>query len=225
MESKRLWQNFFRKRTKEDEVELHVSGATVRNKGPFSELDVPRNESGMTTDMVEEWVRPFYLCGLSNASDETILSFASASNKMNAEIVSTLLGEFNWRPRLVGSLFAAINDYTEMDDIIGRHLVKSEVCYVGKGYCLALATFSTERSKAYLTDYLEYYLQQKDLWFDQADAFCALEYIDKGAALNFIEKWDNFVSNKPNWNLDNTRRRFLKEMIALDRIKQISNLV
>lgn len=98
--------------------------------------------------------------------------------------------------------------------------MKSEVCYAGAGYCLALACFATENSKEYLKKYLEYYLERKDLWFDQAAAFCALEYLDKKASNQLMNKWQDFIYDKPNWDLKRSREHFVKGLDAIEKIKQ-----
>lgn len=103
------------------------------------------------------------MSSLSNCDATTIKKFADTANEIDKNIVLNLLIDFNWRTRITGAFFSAINKYQEFEDIIGRHLLKSEVCYSGSGYCLALATFSTENAKGYLVKYLDYYLDRKDL--------------------------------------------------------------
>ena len=65
-------------------------------------------------------------------------------------MVTTLLAYFDWRPRRVGARLAALREMTGFDDHIGRLLVRSDVCYAGKGYCLALARFNTVRAREHL---------------------------------------------------------------------------
>ena len=218
---KKNWTKLFSKKTPKEEIELHVAGATVRHRNPFEDWEVPRNEDELTREFTEQWVIPFYMNDFSNLEETTLMSFAAASKKINPKIVTELLGDFDWRPRMAGAFFAAINYYQELEEIIGRHLLKSEVCYAGSGYCLALATFSTERSKEFLVAYLEYYLGRKDLWFDQADAYCALEYLDKAAAERMLPKWKDFVSDKPYWDLERSREQFLRSLEGLARIRAV----
>ena len=116
--------------------------------------------------------------------------------------------------------FAAINNYRELEDFIGKHLLKSEVCYAGSGYCLALATFATDKAKNYLITYLDYYLDRKDLWFVQAIAYCALDYLDKYAAARLTIKWNSFIADKENWDLEQNRSRFIDCMLTLDKIRR-----
>jgi Family of unknown function (DUF6000) len=103
-------------------------------------------------------------------------------------------------------------DYKEFESTIGRSLLKSEVCYAGSAYCVALATFATADSRNFLISYLDYYLTRKDLWFNQADAYCALEYLDKDTAEQRLEKWNDFVSNKSNLDLEKSRGSFLESL-------------
>lgn len=225
MSIKKLWTKLFTKNVEIDEIALHISGATVRHRNPFEDLEVPRNENEISKEFSEKWVIPFYMSSLSNAENESIMTFATASREIDAGIVLELLGEFDWRPRIAGAFFAAINNYKELEDIIGHLLLKSEVCYAGSGYCLALATFATEKSKNYLIKYLEYYLQRKDLWFDQSSAFCALEYLDKAAAGKLFDKWEYFISDKPYWNLEESRSHFISCQETLTKIRNVKALI
>ena len=140
---------------------------------------------------------------------------------IDLDVVRRLLGDFNWRPRITGAYFAASNHYTELVDILGTHLLKSEVCFAGKGYSLALATFGGDRAADYLTAYLDYYLDRTNLYFDQGDVFCALEHVDKAAADARRAKWDSFVAGKPYWNLDRYRESLTESLSTVARINQL----
>ena len=220
MNIQKLWTKLFAQNNEADEVALHVSGATVRHKNPFEDIELPRNDQDFTEEFVDKWVVPFYMNGLSNSDDTTIKVFADTAKEIDKDIVLKLLGDFDWRTRITGAFFSAINNYQEFEDIIGRHLLKSEVCYAGSGYCLALATFGTDIAKKYLGTYLDYYLDRKDLWFDQADAFCALEYLDKNLASKLIGKWNSFVAEKEYWSLEKSRTHFSQCMLTLEKIRK-----
>ncbi|GAB4024475.1 DUF6000 family protein [Spirosoma gilvum] len=213
-----LWAKLFTQKNKTAEIALHVSGATVRHRNPFENIEVPRNDAELTEEFVKKWVIPFYRTNLSNVDETLIKNFADTAKEINVKIVEQLLGDFNWRTRITGSFFAAINNYKGLEDIIGKHLLKSEVCYAGSGYCLALATFGSNNSKDYLTTYLDYYLERNDLWFDQAEAFCALQYIDISRAENLMSKWNSFVAGKNNWSLEKFQERFNHSMSTINKI-------
>jgi hypothetical protein len=217
----KLWEKLFSRNKESDEIALHVSGATIRNKSPFEKIEVPRNNCELSKEFIDRWVIPFYMARLDDCSLEIQKKFAKDSKEINSGIISQLLGDFNWRSRIVGAFFCAINELIEFEEIIGRHLVKSEVCYAGHGYCVALAIFNTEKSKHFLKEYLDYYLLQKDLYFDQDAAYCALEFLSPSDAKAFIEKWNNFVLGKPNWDLDRSRNRF---RASIETIKEIQGL-
>ena len=224
MNIQKLWTKLFANNNEADEIALHISGATVRHKNPFEEIEVPRNGEEFTEEFVDKWVVPFYMNSLSNSDDTVIKAFADTAKEIDRTIVLKLLSDFDWRTRITGAFFSAINDYQEFEDIIGRHLLKSEVCYAGSGYCLALATFGTDNAKKYLVSYLDYYLDRKDLWFDQADAFCALEHLDKHQADNLINKWNEFVADKKYWSLEKSRKHFANCITTLDKIKETKSL-
>jgi len=219
MDFRDLWKKLFSKRPQEEDIALHVAGATVRHKNPFEDLEVPRNSNDFSQEFINKWVVPFYMVNLP-ADNDKIQEFATTAKEITIDIVRDLLGDFNWRTRICGAYFTAINNYKELEDVIGKHLLKSEVCYAGVGYCFALATFATDNSKEYLKRYLDYYLDRKDLYFDQSTAFCALEYLNKESITNLVDKWNSFVSDKPYWNLDRSRKHFVDSMSCLERIRQ-----
>lgn len=214
----KIWTKLFSKRSQADEIALHVAGATTRHRNPFEKLEVSRNEEELDEASIEKWVLPFYGNALSNADGSAIAEFAAAAQTIDVDIVRRLLGDFNWRTRITGAYFAAINRYVELVDILGTHLLKSEVCFAGKGYALALAIIGGERATDYLVRYLDYYLDRTDLYFDQGEAFCALEHLDKAAAEARREKWDSFVANKPYWDLARYRESLTEGLATVARI-------
>jgi hypothetical protein len=214
-----LWTKLFSQNDESDEIALHVSGATVRHRNPFETIDVPRNEVPLTQDFSDKWVAPFYMSRLWGADEQVISSFMTAAKEIDPDIVSKLLGDFDWRARICGAYLAAVKNYKQFEDIIGKHLLKSEVSYAGAGYCLALAIFETDNAKNYLKTYLEYYLDRNDLWFDQADAFCAIEYLDKTLADGLFNKYQDFVSDKPYWNLDQSKKHFKDSILTIKKIQ------
>jgi hypothetical protein len=220
MNIRKLWTKLFIRNNEADEIALHVSCATVRHRNPFESIEVNRNDFELNQDFINKWVAPFYSPGLGIVDEDKIAAFANASSEIDNSIVAKLLGDFNWRTRITGAFFAAIKKYVELEDQIGKHLLKSEVVYAGAGYCLALAIFGTDTSKDFLKKYLEYYLDRKDLSFDQAYAFCALEYVDKDAANILYKKYQEFVEDKPFWNLDDSRSHFSDSMQSIRRIQE-----
>lgn len=218
----KLWQGLFHRNVETVEASLHSAGATVRHRNPFEDLKVFRNDDELTKEFAAKWVSPFYMrLPVDEGDEQTINLFAVASREIDLDIATKLLGNFDWRSRSTAAYFAAINNYTQLEDLIGRHLLKSEVCYAGATYCLTLATFGTPNAKDYLKNYLEYYLERKDLWFDQADAMCALEFIDKEATTQFREKWKEFIKDKENWDLNSTRKYALSQLNAIQKIKRL----
>ncbi|MCX6317117.1 MAG: DUF6000 family protein [Bacteroidetes bacterium] len=218
---KKLWKKLFRRNSEEDEIAMHTAGATTRHRNPFEQIEVPRNDEEITQEFADKWVAPFYLEGLGNLSESAIHSFATAAMEIDVEVVRQLLGYFDWRCRITGAYFTAINQYASLEEIIGNHLLKSEVVYAGSGYCLALASMGTEKAADYLYSYLQYYLTRKDLWYDQGDAFCALEYISPARAAGLLDLWEAFVADKENWSLESTRTHFQQCMQMVERIREV----
>jgi hypothetical protein len=199
----------------------HVAGATVTHRSDFSDLEVMKNEVPVTQEFIEKWVSPFYMKQPRDTQFSS--SYRDQRNEVSDSVIDQLLGEFNWRMRSVGALFAAIEGKERCIQQIGGLLLRSDVCYAGGSYALALASFGTKEPRAYLDSYLSYYLNQKDLWFDQAEALAALILIDRTNQKieyeSHMVKWDEFVKNKPNWDLDKTLRNVSKNIDAIKELK------
>ncbi|TPE43206.1 DUF6000 family protein [Pontibacter mangrovi] len=207
-------------------IKWHVAGATVLHKGKFDNLNIPQNEKELDKAFVEKFVLPFYNNIGTIGINVELLSRETRSifDEIDAEVVESLLSYFNWRTRIVGAYFAAIKNIKELEDLIGMLLLKSEVAYTGKVYCMALAEFNNQKSIDFLNQYLDYYLTQKDLWFDQIDAMAALAYLDKlNSTKEFnkhLSKWSDFISDKESLSLTQAIISFEKNMIALNEIKK-----
>jgi hypothetical protein len=216
--------NFLKKWKQRKAIARHVAGATVIHSGPFKNLKTPFETKALSQDFTLKWVAPFYLERIMD-SDNYETAFLEVHEEINPQIIEQLLGYFDWRTRITGAYFASILDYKEFLDFIGIHLLKSEVCYAGEGYLVALASFNTPESLTYITKYLDYYLTRPDLWFDQGDAIAALTWLDKKNKTTLIEehsyllKWNDFISNKPNWRLDQYIDFFNRRMSKIEIIK------
>jgi hypothetical protein len=192
-----------------DELQLHVAGATIRHLNPFSVIEVPTSEERLPNEIVERWVRPLYF-GLQREDVDTfLLSNLSAADD---QLVDLLLTHFDWRPRTAGAYLAALNGRKQFTERIGHLLLRSDVCYAGSAYCLALAAFNNPKGCDFLDQYLSYYLGRSDLWFDQGDAMAAVAYLDKLNGSNklgqFLPQWEVFVTGKSGWNLQDSVTRF-----------------
>jgi hypothetical protein len=192
-----------------NDLELHVAGATVRHPNPFSALEVPTCSEPLPAKIIDQWVRPIYF-GLQQEGVETFL--ASRLADVDDQLIDLLLASFNWRPRTAGAYLAVLGGRDHFTDRIGRLLLRSDVCYAGSAYCLALAAFNSPKGCDYLEQYLSYYLGRSDLWFDQGDAIAAVAYLDKlnGSSKlgQFLPQWEEFVRGKPSWNLLDSITRF-----------------
>jgi len=91
----------------------------------------------------------------------------------------TVLLEGEWRARLTGAVLAGIARRTSLRKRIVALLLASELVYAGQGYCYALASFGTPEDADLLTQYLDRYLPQPQLRYDQPWALGALLHIDQ----------------------------------------------
>jgi hypothetical protein len=206
-------------------IKLHVAGATVRHKSPFDDLQSFSNDIELSQEFCNKWVIPFYL-NVGKTDEDWIEKLFSAKCEITPDIIEKNLGDFNWRTRTVGAFFSAITNQRQFIDIIGTHLLKSEVCYAGGMYCQVFASFNTPRCIDYLNLYLDYYLSKPDLWFDQRDAMEAILYLDKLNATNHFERhiaaWTNFIRNKPNWPKEITTHFLESQLVVINMVRQHS---
>lgn len=187
-------------------IQLHSAGATVQYISPFENLISYVNEIEVSQTFREEWVIPFYF-ELNNQSDEWIEKMIQLKPLISEDVILQNLGDFDWRTRSTGSYFAGIKNAVQFQDIIGIHLLKSEVCYAGSEYAITLASFNTERSVYYLNLYLDYYLTKPEFYFDQGSVITALKYLDEINNTNHTEKhlknWENFVTWRNEKQIEN----------------------
>src|SRR5471032_2654576 len=178
-------------------LQLHSAGATVAHTSPFAALEVPMDTGMLASELRETWVQPLYF-GIHKAAAQDFL--VGNAHCITVELISQLLANFDWRSRTVGAYLVAVSDKAELTTWIDRLLLRSDVCYAGAAYCLALASINSEESVAFLEEYLSYYLTQPNLWFDQARAMAALSYLDRingtGRASQFHVGWTKFVADK-----------------------------
>jgi hypothetical protein len=191
---------------------------------PFSELVVPVAHNSIPREVIDRWILPIYNCPLARDWQRIVDSFSPCRTEITDELITMLLTDFNWRPRSVGAYLAFVRNRPTFTDHIGRLLLRSDVCYSGKAYCLALSRFNTPTARDYLGSYLDYYLTQKDLWFDQGAAMGAVAILDEKNSTtvlsSYVPKWQTFVANKPNWSLDRSLSAFRQDFDALHKIEQ-----
>ena len=125
-------------------IEMHSAGATIRHKG-FNELPVYKYEVEIDQVFIEKWVKPFYF-NLNRNTEEWIFKMIDLKPEITDEVILINLGDFNWRTRSTGAYFAALKGEKKFTEIIGNHLLKSEVCFAGSQYAVTLASFNTKQS-------------------------------------------------------------------------------
>ena len=206
--------------------DLHSKGMTTYHVSPFLDLKVPRNEHDLDKDFIQKFVLPFYMTlGEYQIPDERVLKYLNhVSEEITPDVISNLLGDFNWRTRKVGALFSALKDDIQFQDQIGNLFLKSEVCYAGQDYCIAMATFNNQKSVDFLIQYLNYYLRQKELYYDQDTALGTLAYLDKKNGTNKIEEykiqWTDFTKGKVNWEFSSSIKAFEEKMKIFEKVKK-----
>lgn len=206
-----------------ESLKQHVAGATVQHRSPFDDLQSFKNEIPLTKEFIDSWIIPFY-SNLLHTDSKWINQLQAVKKALIPYIIEKSLGDFNWRTRQTGAFFSAITNQTQFIDIIGTHLLKSEVCYAGRVYCQVFASFNLPECVDYLNTYLDYYLKKSDLWFDQREAMEAILYLDKLNSTNHFDRhinnWIEFVKNKHNWSKEIKTENLEKRLNVIQTVRQ-----
>ena len=201
----------------------HVAGATVLHSGPFSSIEVPQLVNSLSREFIDYWVIPFYMANLSRDADKFATAMQRLMPELTSDVYSKLLAEANWRPRIVAANFAAILVDRSMEDQLGKLLLRSDVCFAGRAYCLALARFNSTASVQYLRRYLDHYLERPELFFEQGAAIGAIAYLDdvNGSEVlaEYSARWKEFASDKSEaWELSSQIHNFREQIDAANAI-------
>ncbi len=195
------------------------------NNNPFERLTAFNTENEFNEDFYEKFVEPFYAVRIINLIDFKS-DYLKIKPEINRDVVNKIIGQKNWGERMVGAFFCAIENLTEFEDIIGIHFLKSELVHQGKGFSLALASFSSDQSILYLKTYLDYYLTRKDLFYEQNYAMSALKWIDEK---NKSEHSKEFEKRYFEWEGDSLRKfdsyydEFIQQMLIIEELKTAGN--
>lgn len=204
----------------EEALLRHIRGATVVHQSPFSSIEVRSAEDVLSEEECEKWVTPFYRVSFRSLDKDFLKSLRNIYHQITPAIVELLLTEYDWRPRLTGAFFAGLKRFTSAENQIGQLLLRSDLCFAGKLYSVALAEFNTLNGLDYLKRYLGYYLTRPDLDYDQGDAMGAIAWLDTVNGTNNLEKlqplWRTYAEAK-SWkpDLEKDISWFADEMRAL----------
>ena len=206
-------------------IERHVAGATVQHEGPFSKLEVPIIYELPSIELRERWIRPLYF-GLDKPHVAEFIRAKASS--VTDELIHELLSHFDWRSKVSGTYLAALGSRSIFTEQVGRLLLRSDVSFAGSAYCLALAEFNSAEGLSFLRRYLDHYLSQADLWFDQGAAMAAVAYLDEKNNTNILSQytvaWNAFIENKSDWrSLQRVTAFFSENMHRLHALQAVAN--
>jgi len=209
-----------------ESLKRHVAGQTVRHASSFDQLISYKNTDELTQDFINEWIVPYY-GKLNRPNDVSINNIIAIKEKITDDVILKALGDFNWRTRQTGAYFTGITDKQNFIDIIGTHLLKSEVTFACKIYLVVFASFNTQKCIDYIETYLNYYLNKPDLFFDQREAMEAISYLDiinnTNLSLKYKDPWLKFLENKPYWDKAIDVDSFTVKVQIIDKIKKYTH--
>lgn len=196
--------------------------AARRRAGDYADLEVPSTDEPLDQATADRFVIPFYRRHLVRDFDKFREAYLAVHREIDDQLIGRLLANCNWRPRITAAYFAAITCRTSFCTQIGRLLLRSDVCFAGGGYALALARFNSQESVNFLTKYLDHYLRRPDLYYDQGAVMGALFYTDRlnGTSLHeaYLDLWAEFTAKKRNWDLEGYLTSTEANLVAIQRI-------
>ncbi|WP_147243355.1 DUF6000 family protein [Chitinophaga flava] len=203
-------------------TDLHAGGNLVQQPSPFASLPSHQNNSELPLNIIHQWVKPYYM-NVGSGNDEWIEPFINIKPLITHDLTTLLLGDSNWQTRKVGAYLAAVNNYTDLIDIIGSRFLKNEQ-YQGRMYALVLASFNTSKSIDYLDNYLLYYLKKPELHYDQQSAMEALLYLDTINGTNHCSRhFPNWIQLRQQWlHVSGLSLQYYEEQLSLLKILQKS---
>lgn len=101
------------------------------HKSPFSDLVVPSSGESLSPEFCDRWVSPFYMnfLGLHFLKPGFEAALGCVYATIDQKIIEALLSEFDWRPRIVAGHFAALKNISGVVHLVGRLLLRSDVCF------------------------------------------------------------------------------------------------
>ncbi|MFF7138208.1 DUF6000 family protein [Streptomyces sp. NPDC008196] len=164
-----------------------------------------------------------FLLGMSGRDRARFMKkLGKAAGEISPRELCTLL-DGGWRERKTAAWLIAVAGRTEFRERLGELLLASEGPYAGQAYCVALATFGTSADADALVAYLDYYLPQPDLHYDQQAALGGLLLLDVklGAdhAARFLAPnglWQQWIDGPPSKDRDapDSYREFIGQLCA-----------
>ena len=105
-----------------------------------------------------------------------------------------VLLESDWRARITAAWLIGASRRGQFRERVGELLMESRLTFAGQGYCVALAMLGTAADAEILAAYLDHYLRQPSLRYDQEWAFAALQHIDATRAARFTPLWAQWAT-------------------------------
>ncbi|MFB8029732.1 MULTISPECIES: DUF6000 family protein [unclassified Streptomyces] len=148
---------------------------------------------------------------------------AKAASEISPRELDVLL-DGGWRERKTAAWLIAVTGRTEFRERLGELLLASEGPYAGQAYCVAFATFGTSADADLLVGYLDRYLRQPDLYYDQTAALGALLLLDTrlgaGQAARFLTPdglWQQWIDGPPSKDRDapDSYREFIGQLCSV----------
>lgn len=201
-------------------VDTHVAGRGAGHPWPPGELDVPVAVGSLSGAFLARWVEPFYLSDPARLDPAQTAAWCAAARACDDAVLEALLTEADWRPRVVGAWFVALRGADGFETRLGRLLLRSDVCFAGRAYAVALTSLATPGAADWLERYLRHYLAHSQLDYDQAEAMAALTQLDTVRAASLAPAWEAFAAGRRDTSLARVTPQVRARLEALARLRE-----
>jgi uncharacterized protein DUF6000 len=127
---------------------------------------------------------------------EFLRQLGDAAKQVTDQELGDLL-DGDWRSRITAAWLIGTSRREQFRRRIGELLLESQVTFAGQGYCVALALFGTGADADILEAYLDRYLRQPGLRYDQDWAIGALLHIDDTRFARLEGLWRQWSAATP----------------------------
>jgi Family of unknown function (DUF6000) len=100
-----------------------------------------------------------------------------------------VLLESDWRSRITAAWLIGVSRRGQFRERMGALLLESRLVFACQGYCFAFARLGTGEDARILVAYLDHYLRQPGLRYDQDWAIGALQHIDADLASDYAAQF------------------------------------
>lgn len=165
---------------------------------PYKDIEVLVNREPIEDSFADYWLfegPPTFSVFVDNRI------FDSRCKTVTVEDVTKLLGDKDHRLKSTAAIYAAVKQYSGLENEFGRFLLKNDL---GAGKAIIFYLTSIGSTK-YIADYLNYYLGVEERYL-QLEAMAAICYLlsDSSSEVlpSLLSRWSTYIGDDAHWSLE-----------------------